>query len=118
MKYLYTFFFVTITLTSIQCKKIDVPDDTPKCIKKKIKAIQKATVTNPPSSVWLIDFKGSHYYYIPPVCCDKFGELYSDECVLICHPDGGITDKGDGQCPEYVKELPEGKKIWQDNRTQ
>jgi hypothetical protein len=35
---------------------------------------------------------------------------------LICQPDGGITGKGDGKCPDFDKNKTNEKLVWQDPR--
>jgi len=59
--------------------------------------------------------KGKTYFYIPPYCCDMFGDLYDDTCNLICHPDGGFSGIGDGSCPDI--EIKKETLVWQDDRT-
>jgi hypothetical protein len=53
---------------------------------------------------------------VPPYCCDFFGDLYDSSCTLICHPDGGFTGNGDGQCGELKESLKDGNLIWKDLR--
>ncbi|MCX7715497.1 MAG: hypothetical protein N2171_07195 [Clostridia bacterium] len=54
MKNIITNFLLTafsvLTLTS--CKKLDVPKDTPTCVKREITKIQSDKVRNPPASDW------------------------------------------------------------------
>jgi hypothetical protein len=45
-----------------------------------------------------------------------FGDLYDQECNLVCHPDGGIAGNGDGACGELKSQLQNGKLIWKDQR--
>ena len=106
--------FVFVTL--IGCKKINVPDGTPNCIKKKIRQIQSDGVANPPSSVWKYDFHGETVYYIPARCCDIGSQLYDKNCNQICSPDGGISGSGDGNCPDFFKDRTNEQLIWQDER--
>lgn len=91
--------------------------DSPACITEKINSIKSATVRNPPSSVWQYEYNGKPVYYIPPYCCDAFGELYDCQCNLICYPDGGISGRGDGKCPDIFTKLNNKKLVWQDERT-
>ncbi len=106
-------FFLLITGA---CTKESIPADTPACIKEKIEQMKKASVSNPPSSVWQYTFNNQTVYYIPPVCCDVFSNLYDDKCNLICHPDGGLSGMGDGKCPDFFEKRKNEKLIWRDDR--
>lgn len=107
---------LTAGLTMTSCKKLDVPADTPSCIKRKIRKMKKEGVRNPPGSVWQYDYNGQVVYYIPPHCCDIPSELFDDKCNMICNPDGGITGAGDGKCPNFFSNKTNEKLIWQDDR--
>ena len=114
---------VTILLLSLisifvltSCKKLNVPGDTPSCIKSKIRKIKSEEVRNPPAKVIEWSYNGEKYYYIPPYCCDIPSELYDKKCNLICHPDGGISGGGDGKCPDFSKGTLTKKVIWEDDR--
>lgn len=43
-------------MTMTSCEKLDVPDDTPSCIKREIRKIESANVRNPPAKVYEWDF--------------------------------------------------------------
>jgi hypothetical protein len=43
-----------------------------------------------------------------------YSDLLNTNCEVICHPDGGYTGKGSGDCPDIsnaAKTL-----VWQDER--
>ena len=104
-------------LALLGCKKDDSPDTSvPACINNKIAELQAATVRNPPASIWQYQYKGKTVYYIPSYCCDAPSELFDSECNFICSPDGGITGKGDYQCPDFADTRTNDKLIWKDNR--
>lgn len=85
-------------------------------VNSKISELQNKPKRNPPAELWRWDFKNSHYYYIPPYCCDVYSELYNSNGELICHPDGGITGGGDGKCPNLPRDSINYTLIWKDNR--
>jgi hypothetical protein len=72
-------------------------------------------VANPPARIVLREYESGVYYYLPPRCCDIWSELYDADGTLICHPDGGITGDGDGQCPALGALLRE-EVVWSDPR--
>ena len=103
-----------LTLTS--CEKLDVPDETPRCIKRKIRKLKSDQIRNPPAKVIEWNYNGEKYYYIPSYCCDAYSELYDKKCNLICHPDGGFSGAGDGTCPDFTNGTLTTKIIWEDDR--
>jgi hypothetical protein len=98
------------------CEALDVPNDTPSCIKKKIREIQSNEVRNPPGSVWQYDYNGQKVYYIPPYCCDNPSQLFDKHCNLIGNPDGGLSGYGDGTMSDFFSKRKNEKLIWQDSR--
>jgi hypothetical protein len=89
---------------------------TPSCIKELINTMKAELVTNPPSKIFSYLLEGKLVYYVPPICCDYFSDLYNDSCKIIAHPDGGFTGRGDGKLPDFHKMKQNEKLIWEDNR--
>jgi len=114
--YLLSMLLIVFLLMFSFCKKVDVPKDTPDCIKDKIKQIQKEEVRNPSAKVYKCVYDGQTVYYFPPYCCDIPGELYDTDCNLICQPDGGLTGDGDGTCTDFFDERTDVELIWEDDR--
>ena len=88
----------------------------PLCIKELIKKLESEPVTNPASKIYSYTFEGKTVYYVPPVCCDNFSDLYNDSCKIIAHPDGGFTGKGDRKKPTFQEDKKAEKLIWEDKR--
>ncbi len=82
-----------------------------------IKTWQSEPVGNPPRSVYSYDYKGQTVYYVPPQAGDQYSQLYDTQGNLICAPDGGLTGKGDGKCPDFASQASNKVLIWQDSRT-
>lgn len=97
------------------CEKVAVPKGTPRCIEKKISSIAKGEVWNPPAKVYSFEYEGATVFYFTPRCCDIPSDLYDEDCHLICHPDGGFTGRGDGECQD-LPDKNEWKLIWEDTR--
>ena len=74
-------------------------------------------VANPPAYIARQEYAAGVYYFLPSRCCDIYSDLYDEEGTLVCHPDGGITGGGDGNCPE-LGELVREVIVWRDSRTQ
>lgn len=92
------------------------PEQLPTCIETLISQIEGEPVTNPPSSLTLYEYGGKCVYYLPPVCCDQYSQLYDDQCNVLCAPDGGLTGQGDGKCPDFFTNAVKIKLVWQDPR--
>ena len=89
---------------------------TPACIKELIATFEKEPKQNPPRKVFRYRYKENVVYYVPPICCDMYSDLYSSDCTLLGHPDGGITGKGDGTLPDFYAEKKDEYLVWQDKR--
>lgn len=106
--------FILLLILSCQ-EKNTAPVTIPPCIQQIIDQIQKETVWNPPAKVFRYGYKGQEVYYIPAHCCD-LPSLVIARCDTLCAPDGGFTGKGDGRCPEFIKEAQNPVLIWEDTR--
>ena len=91
-------------------------DTIPVCIKDLIATYKKEDMQNPPRSIYSYTYNGKTVYYVPPICCDFFSDLYDDKCNLIAHPDGGFTGRGDGKLPDFSTARTNEKLIWHDER--
>jgi hypothetical protein len=106
------FYFVLFSA----CRNDEIPAGLPACVKEKISLLKSKPTQNPPASVWQYQYKGQTVYYLPPACCDQMGELYDENCNLICHPDGGITGRGDGKCEDFFSTRQNEELVWEDKR--
>jgi len=86
-------------------------------VNKLITQFQAAPVGNPPQTIWKYNYQGSTVYYIPPQCCDQMGKLYDVGGTWICAPDGGLTGRGDGKCPDFFRLSSNQVLIWVDPRS-
>jgi hypothetical protein len=43
--------------------------------------------------------------------------LYDAGGDMICAPDGGLTGKGDGKCPDFLSIRKNEALVWKDTRT-
>ncbi|TGE21252.1 hypothetical protein E5K00_13230 [Hymenobacter aquaticus] len=71
---------------------------------------------NPAVQVSRYLYKGKVVYYETLGCCDQFSNLYDAKGKLICHPEGGLTGRGDGQCPDFDKNKTGELLVWRDPR--
>lgn len=88
----------------------------PGCIQKMIDQYKSEEKQNPPRQIYSYMYKGKTVYYVKPPCCDFFSDLYDSSCVLIGHPDGGFTGKGDGKINDFKDSSSYEKLIWKDDR--
>lgn len=103
-------------LTISRCDKESLPKGTPDCIREKIREIENEKVWNPAAKIWQYEYQGKTVYYLPSHCCDIPGMVLDENCQTICSPDGGITGKGDGRCPDFFSTRKNEKLIWEDKR--
>lgn len=88
----------------------------PGWLKAKIDAHLAESKQNPPIQVFRYRYKGAVVYYETSPCCDQYTNLYDQKGKLLCHPDGGLTGRGDGNCSDFNKNKTEEKLVWQDPR--
>jgi len=91
-------------------------DDIPICIQDIIKKHQKEEKQNPPINIYSYSYRGMTVYYETAPCCDMFSNLYNKECILLGHPDGGITGRGDGKFLDFATVATNQKLVWEDKR--
>ena len=92
------------------------PDTSPSWLGAVIAQLQRAPVANPPAMVTRYRYNGQTVYFVPQRCCDVASVLYSATGSVMCHPDGGITGRGDGQCPDFFAQRSEEHIVWRDAR--
>lgn len=109
-----TYLFLFVLLFS-SCHKLELNEEVPPCIEEQIEMIQCEDVFNPPAEVWKWEVDSKTYYYFTSDCCDQFDYLYSEECMIVCSPSGGITGEGDGNCPSFESEINRTL-VWKDDR--
>jgi hypothetical protein len=88
----------------------------PPWLKARIAEVLAERKRNPITRILRYDYEGRKVYYISAPCCDQFSNVYDTRGKLICQPDGGITGKGDGKCPDFDKRKTNEKLVWQDPR--
>ncbi len=70
-------------------------------VEKTIDSLKNQALQYPPAEIWQYIYNDDTVYYFSPPCCDQFSSVYNTKGMLICHPDGGFTGKGDGLCPDF-----------------
>jgi hypothetical protein len=88
----------------------------PPAVMALIQDLKTQPVATPPAYLASYEFLGQVVYYVPPRCCDIFGNLYSGDGQVICHPDGGLAGHGDGRCPDFLRQRKNETIIWRDSR--
>ena len=93
-----------------------VPDVSPVWVTALIGQLQAEPAANPPAFVAQYDYKGQNVYFVPQRCCDIMSTLYALDGAVICHPDGGLSGKGDGLCADFLADRRNERIIWRDSR--
>src|ERR1043165_457416 len=108
--------FLMVTLSDSKTCNKKSSGGIPKCIQEMITEYQNRPVQNPSAEFYEYDYKGQKVYYMKPSCCDQLSKLFDSNCNFICSPDGGLTGRGDGKCPDFFTERKNEKLIWKDQR--
>ena len=88
----------------------------PAWLEARIVAVLAERKRNPITRILRYQYQGKAVYYVSAPCCDQYSQVFDTKGTLICQPDGGITGKGDGQCPDFEKNKSDEKLVWQDPR--
>ncbi len=120
MKY-FLFLLLFPVLSASDCgkkkKNADQPgtgkDSLPACVRELITKAEQEEPPNPPVQVDAYLYRGKTVYLFTMDCCDFFNTVYDDSCRVICAPSGGITGRGDGQCPGFADSARLIQTVWQ-----
>ena len=106
------FFLIIVIAVGSSFQKKKPKQVLPACISQKITVYKKMTEHERPQSITEYIYKGKKVYYVAMACCDFFNELYDSNCVLLGHPDGGFTGRGDGKLPDFNAQKTKERLIW------
>lgn len=81
-----------------------------------IRELEEEEVANPPAKVYRYTYNDREVYYLTSRCCDIPSKVYDVDGNLLCEPEGGITGKGDGRCPDFLETRTNETLIWEDKR--
>lgn len=107
----------TNTVTPTPAADVNFDDKKrPQWLETRIQQHLNEKKQNPPIQIMSYRYEGAIVYFESSPCCDQFTNLYDASGKLLCHPDGGFTGRGDGQCPNFAKNRTEERLVWQDPR--
>ncbi len=81
-----------------------------------IQHLQEEKPANPPARIYRYTYNNQQVYYLTSRCCDIPSKVYDEQGNVLCEPDGGITGKGDGRCPDFAEQRKNETLIWEDKR--
>lgn len=93
-----------------------VSDAPPAFVDQLIADIEAEPARNPPAKIFRYQYDGREVYFVPAHCCDMTSELFTADGESLCSPDGGITGRGDGRCPDFHDTRSDETLIWEDRR--
>jgi hypothetical protein len=65
-----------------------------------------------PRAVYEVPWRGGVAYYVQAGCCDQLDPLVDANGVILCHPTGGFTGRGDGKCLEALPVVAHRREVW------
>jgi len=83
-----------------------------------IQQLQEEKTANPPAKIYRYTYNDQEVYYLTGRCCDIPSRLYNMYGKVLCEPDGGLTGRGDGRCPDFEAKRSDETLIWEDKREQ
>ena len=105
-----------LAATAKECTRQPAAQKLPSCIQQKIDQIKKEKKWNPPAEVHAYTFRGKTVYLFSSDCCDQYNPVVDEDCNYICAPSGGMTGKGDRQCPGFGDSAQHKGLVWKDER--
>jgi hypothetical protein len=106
---------ILVASCGITCRA-PLPDASPEWLVGLVERLEREPVANPPATIVQYRYQGATVYYLPPRCCDVESALYNAAGDLVCSPDGGLTGRGDGKCPDFFTEARVERVVWRDRR--
>lgn len=88
----------------------------PLWLRQRIQNILAVRKRNPAIRISRYKYEDKTVYYESAPCCDQQSTLYDDQGKVLCHPEGGITGRGDGRCGDFDKRKTNELLVWQDPR--
>lgn len=115
MRYMSLVVWIALAAAVAGCSAV-TSDEQPPFVDQLINRFRSEPVSNPPRSIWRYNYRGGVVFYVPPVCCDVPSDLYDSDGKVICSPDGGITGRGGGGCPDFFSMRTQESRVWADSR--
>ncbi|MBR0570067.1 hypothetical protein KB205_05540 [Microvirga sp. STS03] len=111
---------IALFCLAVSCKPTDTPETTtnPQApwLTNLIQQLEQEAPANPPAKIYRYTYNNLEVYYLTGRCCDIPSKLFDKDGNQLCAPDGGITGKGDGRCPDFFEKRTNATIIWEDKR--
>ena len=104
---------VLVTVIFHSCKKIDVPEDTPRCIKKKIRKGVGSGAFIKEIEEYAYNSKTYYLFKMSYAGPKRLGDVYDEDCIILCRLDSLGIDSV--KCPDFLKKANFIKQIWSIN---
>ncbi|MGI4762986.1 MAG: DUF6970 domain-containing protein [Janthinobacterium lividum] len=105
------------TVDALPARDMRVDSTTrPLWLEQHIQGILAVRKRNPIIRIVRYQFEGGTVYYESAPCCDQQSTVYDAKGKVLCHPEGGLTGKGDGACGNFDKRKTNELLVWQDPR--
>jgi hypothetical protein len=88
----------------------------PLWLRQRIQNILSTRKRNPTIRILRYRYRDQTVYYESAPCCDQYSTLYDEKGAVLCHPEGGITGRGDERCANFNKRKTNELLVWQDPR--
>ena len=111
MKKSFKVHILLLSVLFVSCAEKKKLPTIPPCISERIEKYGNENNPGQPQ-VFQYNYNGKKVFYIPSFMPDAFSDVLDSACNIICHPDGGITGKGDGKCNDFYQSRKDEKLIW------
>ena len=105
----------TVDPVSARAMRLD-SSARPLWLRQRIQNILSTRKRNPTVRITRYRYDDMTVYYESAPCCDQYSTLYDDKGAVLCHPEGGLTGRGDERCGNFNKRKTNELLVWQDPR--
>jgi hypothetical protein len=103
---------LAVATSAVAQSEVKAKVKLPTWLKAKIATIEATPKFAEATVIWKLQYKDEDAYLFVAPCCDQFNTLYSATGVLLCSPNGGITGRGDGKCPDAITPKTKYVVVW------
>lgn len=98
-------------IRKLNCSSATPTKDIP-WLRDKVKALEQDKERNENVEIYRYDYRNRTVFWITGYGADRPSELYECDGEKVCEPDGGLTGRGDGKCPDFFQRREHETVVW------
>ncbi len=106
---------IALLLAAASCKK-EKASEVSACMQSVIDSAMSKPVGSDFVQISTYKYQGATVYLLVPGCCDRYIQVWDENCKYLFAPSGGITGHGDGTHPDFYTTASFQNLVWKDPR--